>query len=164
MKLFRIIALLTIAATFMLPSSVTPAAAAVRSSRGNAAPNTTVTLDAVVDAYVYSANPAANYGAATTLYVGSQSTSATGRALFRFDLSSIPAGATVLSASFQAYLAQTSSSPAILDVELKRIDAPWQEMVVAWSTQPGYTGANNVIGVGTTLSYTSWDVTSLAQT
>ena len=90
-----------------------------------AAPDTTITLYAVADAYVYSAAPATNYGAATTLYVGSQSTSATGRALFRFDLSAIPAGATVLSASFKAYLVQTSASPATLDVELKRIDAPW---------------------------------------
>mgnify|MGYP005848548409 FL=1 len=124
----------------------------------------TITLNPVADAYVYSAAPAANYGAAAILYVGSQSTSATGRALFRFDLSTIPAGATVLNADFRAYLVQTSTSPAILDVELKRIDAPWQEMTVAWNTQPGYTGANNVLGVGMALAYYSWDVTSLAQT
>jgi len=124
----------------------------------------TVSLTPVADTYIYSAAPATNYGAAPTLYVGSQSTSATGRALFRFDLSMIPGGATVLSARFQAYLVQTSSSPAILDVELKRIDAPWQEMVVAWNTQPGYTGANNVMGVGTALAYYGWDVTGLVQT
>jgi hypothetical protein len=124
----------------------------------------TVSLPIIADSYVYSAAPSTNYGAATTLYVGSQSTSAIGRALFRFDLGSIPVGATVLSASFQAYLVQTSSSPATLDVELKRIDAPWQEMIVTWSTQPGYTGANNVLSVGMTLGYYSWDVTSLVQT
>ena len=124
----------------------------------------TINLTPVADAYVYSAAPAANYGAAAILYVGSQSTSATGRGIFRFDLSTIPAGATVLSADFRAYLAQTSTSPAILDVELKRIDAPWQEMTVAWNTQPGYTGANNVLGVGTGLGYTSWNVTGLVQT
>jgi len=124
----------------------------------------TVSLPIIADSYVYSAAPTTNYGSAPTLYVGSQSTSATGRALFRFDLSKIPGGATVLSANFQAYLAQTSSSPATLDVELKRIDAPWQEMTVTWNTPPGYTGANNVIGMGTGLAYTSWDVTSLVQT
>jgi len=124
----------------------------------------TINLTPVADTYIYSAAPATNYGAAPTLYVGSQSASATGRALFRFDLSMIPGGATVLSARFQAYLVQTSSSPAILDVELKRIDAPWQEMVVAWNTQPGYTGANNVMGVGTALAYYGWDVTGLVQT
>jgi len=123
-----------------------------------------VSLPIIADSYVYSAAPTTNYGSAPTLYVGSQSTSATGRALFRFDLSAIPAGATVLSASFEAYLVQASSSPPTLDVELKRVDAPWQEMVVVWNTQPGYTGANNVIGVGTGLAYYSWDVTSLVQT
>ena len=124
----------------------------------------TSTLNPVADAYVYSAAPATNYGAAPTLYVGSQSTSATGRALFRFDLSSIPAGAMVQSATFQTYVVQSSSSPTTLDVELKRVDASWQEMVVSWNTQPGYTGANNVLGVGKSLGYYSWDVTSLVQT
>jgi hypothetical protein len=87
-----------------------------------------------------------------------------GRALFRFDLSLIPAGATVQSATFRASLVQTSSSPDTLDVELKRIDASWQEGTVNWNTQPDYTGANNVTGVGTTLGYYGWDVTSLVQT
>ena len=148
-------------------STVTPTATPTRTpSPTPTATSTSVTvnLTPVADTYIYFAAPATNYGAAATLYVGSQSTSATGRALFRFDLSTIPAGATVLSASFKAYLVQASSSPATLDVELKRVDAPWQEMVVIWNTQPGYTGANNVMGVGTSLGYYPWDVTSLVQT
>jgi len=124
----------------------------------------TVILTPVADAYIYSAAPTTNYGTATTLYVGSQSTSATGRALFRFDLSVIPTGATLLNADFQAALVQTSSSPATLDVELKRIDTSWQEDEVTWSTSLSYTGANNVTGVGTALGYYSWEVTSLVQT
>jgi len=136
---------------FARPGEATTTPAAQRGARGQA-PNATITLNPVADAYVYSASPTTNYGTATTLYVGSQSTSATGRALFRFDLSSIPAGATVQSATFQAYLVQSSSSPTTLDVELKRIDAPWQEMAVIWNTQPGYTGANNVTGVGTAVA------------
>ncbi len=129
-----------------------------------AGPAASVTLNPVADTYVYSAAPATNYGAAAVLYTGSQSPSAVGRALFRFDLSSIPAGATVTNASFQAYLTQTSASPTTLDVELKRIDAAWQEMAATWNNQPSTTGASNVIGVGKAPAYYSWDVTSLAQT
>ncbi|MBM4460226.1 MAG: DNRLRE domain-containing protein, partial [Chloroflexi bacterium] len=124
----------------------------------------TVALNPIADTYVYSAAPATNYGAAAVLYVGSQSPSAVGRALFRFDLSSIPLGAAVLNAKFQAYLVQSSPAPAVLDVELKRVDAAWQELVVTWNTQPAYTGANNVIGVGAAPAYYDWDVTTLAQT
>lgn len=124
----------------------------------------TVVLAPVADTYVYSAAPTTNYGAAATLYVGSQSASAVGRALFRFDLSGIPSGATVQSAVFQAYLAQTSASPALLDVELKRSDASWQEMTVIWASQPPYTGAANVLGVGLAPGYYEWNVASLVQT
>jgi hypothetical protein len=170
MKPNRLIALLILTAAaalilvFARPGEAATTLAAQPGARAGAAPDATITLNPVADAYVYSASPTTNYGTAPTLYVGSQSTSATGRALLRFDLSSIPAGSTVQSASFQAYLVQTSSSPATLDVELKRIDAPWQEGTVTWNTQPGYTGANNVIGVGKTMGYYSWDVASLVQT
>lgn len=124
----------------------------------------TVVLTAVADTYVYSSSPATNYGAAAVLYVGSQSASVTGRALFRFNLAGIPAGATVQDARFQVYLVQSSASPPVLDVELKRSDAAWQEMTVTWSNQPPYTAANNVLGVGLAAAYYEWNVTSLVQT
>jgi hypothetical protein len=148
-----------------LTATYTPTPTSTPSATPTATPTpVTVSLTPVADAYIYSAAPATNYGAAPTLYVGSQSTSATGRALFRFDLSAIPPGVTVQSAMFQAYLAQSSSTPATLDVELKRIDTNWQEDKVIWNDALSYTGANNVLGVGMTLGYTSWDVTSLVQT
>jgi hypothetical protein len=122
-----------------------------------------VSLKPEADAYVFSATPTANYGMAPTLYVGNQSATATGRALFRFDLSAIPAGATVLSASFEAYLAQAPDSPSRLDVELKQINQPWEEGTVSWRTPLSYTGANVIKGVGAASGYYSWNVTSLAQ-
>jgi len=122
-----------------------------------------VTLTPVADAYIYSAAPGSNYGDAAILRVGSLSPSAVSHALFRFDLSDIPDGATVLDAHFRAYLLQSSSSPPTLDVELKRIDKPWEEDTVTWNTPLSYTPANNVLGVGMSLIYYSWDVTSLVQ-
>ncbi|MGB4805954.1 MAG: DNRLRE domain-containing protein, partial [Anaerolineae bacterium] len=121
-------------------------------------------LTPVADTYVFSTAPTSNYGAATIHYVGSQSASATGRALYRFNLGGIPSGATVQSASFMAYLVSSSASPALLDIELKRSDGVWQEMTVTWNTQPGYTGANNVEGIGIAPAYYTWNVTSLVQT
>jgi hypothetical protein len=119
-------------------------------------------LAPVADTYIYSTAPTTNYGSATTLIVGTQS-AGTGRALFRFNLSAIPSGATVLSASFNAYVVSGSTTPVTQDVELKRIDTAWVESSVVWGAPLTYTGASNVLGVGTAASYATWDVTSLVQ-
>ncbi len=66
--------------------SAEPVIAGQSGARSGAAPNTTVTLTAVADAYILSSTATTNYGTAPTLYVGSQSTSPTGRALSRADL------------------------------------------------------------------------------
>ena len=94
----------------------------------------TVTLMPVADAYILSSTPTINYGTSQTLYAGRQTNGAIGRALLRFDLSGIPAGATVQSASFQAFLLQSSPTPATLPIELRRIDTAWQESTVAGAT------------------------------
>ena len=107
--------------------------------------------------------PTTNFGAASILYVGSQTTNAASRGLFRFDLSTIPAGAMVLDADFKASLLTSSTAPPILNVELKRINTAWLESTVTWSTPLSYTGAGNVIGVNSTPGVYTWDVTSLAQ-
>ena len=124
----------------------------------------TLSLGPVADAYILSAVPMTNYGAVTTLWVGRQSERALNRSLFRFDLSSIPEDATVLSAGFRAYLVGASGTPRELDVELMEIDTAWGETTVTWSTPLDYTGMDNVLAVGTPAGYYSWDVTSLVRT
>lgn len=122
----------------------------------------TVILTPIADAYISYAAPDTNYGTAPTLYVGKNETSI-GRSLFQFDLSGIPAGSTVISAAFQAYLVALSTTPPSLDVELKRVDDPWTEPGVSWNTQPGSTGIGKVNGVGTVMGYYDWDVAGLVQ-
>ena len=164
--------ILTAGAVLILALVWSSAAAVATGTEANSQPGprsvdaatATVTLYTVADSYVYSASPTKNYGTAPTLIVGREGTSAIGRALFRFDLATIPAGATIQSATFEAYLVQSSTSPSTLDVELKRVDTSWQEATVTWNTLLSYTGANNVTGVGTALVYYSWDVASVVQT
>jgi hypothetical protein len=119
-------------------------------------------LTPIADAYISYGAPSTNYGTAPTLYVGKSETSI-GRSLFQFDLSSIPSGSTVISATFQADLAASSTSPPSLDVELKRVDAPWTESGVTWNTQPGTTSVGKVNGVGAAMGYYDWDVAGLVQ-
>lgn len=115
------------------------------------------------DAYIFSALPANNYGSAPTLGVGRQSERALSRSLIRFDLSSIPSDATVLSAGFRAYLVGATESPRELDVELMGVDTAWGETTVTWSTPLDYTETEDVLAVGTPAGYYSWDVTSLVR-
>ena len=119
-------------------------------------------LTPVADAYVSSADPTTNYGSAPVLYVGRTGSTQIGRALFRFDLSSLPAGATVLSATFQANLVSNPVPPPTMTVELKRIVTSWGELSVTWNNQPTYTGSNPLI-VGPALGYYDWDVLALVQ-
>jgi hypothetical protein len=122
-------------------------------------------LTPIADAYIRSDTPTINYGSAPTLFVGTQFVTLTTRSLYRFDLSSIPAGATIVSATFQSFATVFSPLPTTtVDIELVRVDATWSEMTVNWLTPLTYTGANNVLGVGLTPSYYSWNVTSLVQT
>ncbi|HZY44940.1 MAG TPA: DNRLRE domain-containing protein, partial [Anaerolineae bacterium] len=146
----------------------TPTATPTRTP--TATPTSTATpialvLTPIADAYIRSDTPTINYGSATTLYVGTQFVTMTARSLFRFDLSSIPVGATIVNATFQSFATVFSPPPTTtMDIELKRIDVAWSELTVNWLTPLTYTGANNVVGVGLTPTYYSWDVTSLVQT
>jgi len=69
----------------------------------------------------------------------------------------------VISATFQANLAASSTSPPSLDVELKQVDGPWTESGVTWNAQPGTTSIGEVNGVGAAMGYYDWDVAGLAQ-
>ncbi len=123
---------------------------------------TTIILPPIADAYISYAAPGTNYGTAPTLYAGKNETSI-GRSLFQFALSGIPAGSTVISATFQAYLVASSTTPPSLDVELKRVNDPWTEAGVTWNKQPGTTSIGKVNGVGAAMGYYDWDVTGLVQ-
>ncbi|MBN1139778.1 MAG: DNRLRE domain-containing protein [Anaerolineae bacterium] len=123
---------------------------------------TTQVLTPSADAYVSYAAPSTSYGTAPALYVGKSETSIT-RSLFRFDLGDIPAGSTVISATFEVYLVAASTTPPSLDVEVKRVDEPWAESAVTWNSQPATTSIGKVNGVGVAMGYYGWDVAGLVQ-
>ncbi|MBL0342012.1 MAG: DNRLRE domain-containing protein [Bacteroidetes bacterium] len=72
------------------------------------------------------------------------------RSLIQFDLSSIPANATVISAylSFYAYNLPGTGGHLVLNNNtgyLFKVTQPWNESTVTWSTQPTYSTADTVI-------------------
>jgi hypothetical protein len=138
----------------------------------------TMQIAASQDTYIRSAATTFNYGAATRLVVD-RSGGGIGdqRALVRFDLSSIPAGATITSATLQM---QATANGGAFNINIYRVTQSWVEGsgnatagVANWSQRaPGTNWSSSGGDYNTTVVATlntgsigqhSWDLTTLVQ-
>ncbi|WP_141611224.1 DNRLRE domain-containing protein [Litorilinea aerophila] len=130
--------------------------AGLRPARGQAALFTAV-LPVQEDAAVYANTPDANYGA------GSLGAGPNVRSYLRFDLSSLPANATIQQATLRVKAAESSDNFAS-DVSIGRVDGAWSEMTVTWNSRPPVTpGSNSSTVVYPGSPWVAWDVTPLVQ-
>lgn len=113
------------------------------SFEANSAPaigSTTVTLYSVADAYVNSSNPGTNYGSASSMYVSANSEQ--DFAYLKFDLTSIPSGANIISAKLMVYLLDTGGSiywsPADRIGAYYCSDNSWTESGITWNNKPSF--------------------------
>jgi len=84
------------------------------------------------------------------------------RSLVQFDLSGIPAGATINSATLELYASAVPTTGLLLDVH--RITGTWTETGVTWTSQPGYnTTAEASQAGGTTVGWKTWNVLPTVQ-
>ena len=113
------------------------------------------------DTYVRQDRATTNYGTGTTMDARRRNNQAR-RALVSFDLSGIPAGATINSATLELYASAVPGTSQTLDAH--RITASWGETTATWNNQPAYdaTPAASIAG-GTAVGWKTWTVTSLAQ-
>jgi len=131
-------------------------------------PAASVVLYPVADAWVNALLANINYDDATTLIVGSnecpgQEFPDRGRALIRFDLSTIPAGQAIQSATLRLYLRYHTTDSA-LNIGLYRLTGNWVETTVTWNNQPGHSAVYDTTSVGWTNGATySWDATMLVR-
>lgn len=96
-------------------------------------------LCAVADAYVDEYAPTTNFGSSAELRVGyghAPGEVKARRALVRFDLSFIPLGSQVQSASFRALYLDGAGFAEPLIIGLYQVQNPWSEMSVNWNNQP----------------------------
>jgi 2',3'-cyclic-nucleotide 2'-phosphodiesterase (5'-nucleotidase family) len=132
----------------------------------NASPaSETWTLAPVADAQVASGRPDTNYGTTTNIYLQS---SASGygneRGWLRFDLSAIPAGATIASASLDLWCWKASGP--VLDTEVHGGDSDaWLEAgagAITWNNQPTFGGvlATQTLAATSANLWYSWDVSA----
>jgi hypothetical protein len=93
------------------------------------------------DTNILSSSATKNYGAATTMQVGETNlaTSAIGRSLIKFDLSSIPANATITSATLSLWTNVDYANNNRL-IRVYRLKVPFSELQATWSIRA--TGSN----------------------
>ncbi|MEA2639213.1 MAG: hypothetical protein QOF51_607 [Chloroflexota bacterium] len=83
-------------------------------------------------------------------------------AYLRFDLSSIPAGATITSANLRLYLEQGSfDSP--LDMQVWRVTGAWTPQTLSLNNQPGFAYPAVQAAISTAPGYKSWNVTNMTR-
>ena len=82
------------------------------------------------DAEIRQDKPNTNFGAEQTAQVGIPTSSNERRALFYFDVSSIPSGASISSAS----LTLKGGNAAFGTIDVHNILAPWSEATVTWNS------------------------------
>lgn len=84
-------------------------------------------LEPEADTYIDSSSPAGNFGSATGVFAGAQR-----QALLRFDLSVVPAGATITAATLHVSLATDLGSS--VDLGVHEVTDAWDESTVTWTS------------------------------
>jgi len=134
---------------------------------GHASP-TPMSIQPVADALVFQAYPTTNYGSFTTL----QTDPLSGRVIrffIRFDLSSIPGGANIVSAKIKLqYVQYYFNNPSGRTIECRHCtDDGWSEGTIIWNNAPFGQCAGSATATATVPSSAAckmeWDVTSDVQ-
>jgi len=135
-------------------------------------PRTTphLTLYSTADTRIVAQDPTDNYGTDTAVIIQSSVSSGTQsaqRGLFQFDLSSIPAGSTITSATFSAYYYYYYAAgldPTGRTYYLYRNTGTWTETGVTWNTQPGYTASQGASAImPASFGWVYWNVKDIVQ-
>lgn len=110
------------------------------------------------DAYIDQNNDNGNFGEQVDLGVYDNVATKT-RGYFQFDLSSIPDGSIISSASIQLY-AQDALGGAI---HLRKVTSPWDEKRINWNNQPLFEEVVDSKLVDTKSTWFAWNISQLAK-
>jgi len=114
------------------------------------------------DSYVEEKDGDKNYGTENLMWVDSKKGQQNQRSLVSFDLSSIPSGSEIISATLSLRMKDAPSESRTL--EAQRVSASWDESSITWNNQPGVSGTAVTTTTGTTSEvWLSWDVTTDVQ-
>lgn len=137
-----------------------------------------VTLNPAADAYVNDRPgvPDVNYGTDPNLTIGAWTFGGVHSRFYtfvKFDLVSIPAGATIMSANLNLYgtagniftwghANNAGGTPGINASTISPVSASWQEGTITWNNQPGYSSTNTVAIPQSTTAFQNYTLDMLA--
>lgn len=157
---FVVAAVMPIAGAGAAPSARPQAAAAPSAA--------SVTLFAQQDSWTDEDAPGTNFGSDADLHVGF-SRAVTGAPLSRhtlvqFDLSPLPAGVTVVTATLELYQVSATLATRYLIQPDAVVQGTWNEATVNWSNEPAASNQGDPsVALDTTDGWKAWDVTQMAQ-
>jgi hypothetical protein len=123
-------------------------------------PTDLVLQPSTADSYVYQQTATTNYGTATLMYAQARTGQAR-RSLVQFDISSIPSGSTINSATLELYVTAVTGSQTL---NVHRITGTWTETGVTWNTIPTFTSsADASITGGSGAGWRIWNVMPVVQ-
>jgi len=123
------------------------------------------TFTSTKDTYASEGHSSNNYGGSTSIEVGG-TTGSRFEAFLQFDLSSLPAGSVVSSATLRlskvVNMASQSASPDVnITINTYAVTSSWAEYSLTWSGRPSSTYVSDPgTVVGATAGYHYWDVTN----
>ncbi|MFO0761484.1 MAG: DNRLRE domain-containing protein [Byssovorax sp.] len=109
---------------------------------------------------VLDAEGKSNFGALSTAEIGRPVSGVARKMLLRFDLSGIPAGSAVSSATVTL---DTQATNGAAPVSVKRVTAPWAEATVTWNSWAGAQASDEIASFISAGGAHSFDITALAQ-
>jgi hypothetical protein len=120
----------------------------------------------LADATVSQLAPDTNYGAYPNMWVRSSNDAGwkNARVFLEFDLSGIPQGSKIISATFSAYAYSPPTDSRTYGLYL--LDDSWDESTITWNNRPLWPGQPIAVPeatVGTSADWVSWDVTDAIQ-
>lgn len=128
------------------------------------------TFDSTADACIFEGYPTMNLGSTQDMWAGyDELLDPDGeivRSLVMFDLSTIPSGSTINSATFEAYLVGWYDYPdRYRAVAVHRMTETWSEDSVTWNNKPDYSESYDSVSIKAEESWDwhSWDVIDLVQ-
>lgn len=125
----------------------------------------TVTFTPVQDAYISEFFSTQNFGGVNALFVGLyQGVNDIYRSLLKFDISSIPANSTIISAKLRLYIFRNDFPLLSKPIQIYRLLSSFDEFTVTFANQPPIPVASDAtLTITNELNtYLEWDMTNLA--
>lgn len=128
-------------------------------------PSSPQTLTPIADTYLYQNNKNTNFGTSTILYLGTDTSGKKDQGLIQFDISTIPAGATITSAKLRLYKT-TAGGSGTVNIGAYKLTTSWGETSATWNNMAGSSNyaATQLAQTTLPLSSTGWVEWNLSTT